>query len=335
MNPYIGHVSQLAYVEEHRLVGGRGDGMRLLEMNNGRGLQLTAAADRCCDITRLSYRGLNMGYLAPCGYVAPAYYDPVGDGFLKSFTAGFLTTCGLQAVGTPCVDEGEPLPLHGSIGNTPAEHVYWTRSDGALCLTAEMNDEGLFARKLRLNRQIELRLTEDTFVITDTIVNGGGADEPLEWLYHMNIGYPLLDEDSEVFIPSADVRPRDAHAAEEMDGWMRLQPPTPGYQERCYYHTFRGEGLAAVYQPKAGLGLAIRFDPRSLDSLTQWKMMGIRDYVLGLEPGNCTPDGRDVMRRQGRLKFLRPGETVTYRVEVSMLDGEQWQEMKGERKNDR
>ena len=53
----------------------------------------------------------------------------------------------------------------------------------------------------------------------------------------------------------------------------------------------------------------------------------------GSNPGNCTPDGRDVMRRQGRLKILRPGETVTYRVEVSMLDGEQWQEMKGERKN--
>ena len=29
MNPYIGHSSQLGGVEEHRLVGGKGDGMRI------------------------------------------------------------------------------------------------------------------------------------------------------------------------------------------------------------------------------------------------------------------------------------------------------------------
>jgi hypothetical protein len=40
-------------------------------------------------------------------------------------------------------------------------------------------------------------------------------------------------------------------------------------------------------------------------------MMGKRDYVLGLEPGNCTPDGRDVMRKNGTLKFLAPDESAT------------------------
>ena len=29
MNPYIGHPTQLSGVEEHRLIGGKGDGMRL------------------------------------------------------------------------------------------------------------------------------------------------------------------------------------------------------------------------------------------------------------------------------------------------------------------
>ena len=41
MNPYIGHDSQLYGIEEHRLVGGKGDGMRLFEVNNGKGLELT------------------------------------------------------------------------------------------------------------------------------------------------------------------------------------------------------------------------------------------------------------------------------------------------------
>ena len=35
MNDYIGHESQLYGVEEVRLVGGKGDGMRLLNVKNG------------------------------------------------------------------------------------------------------------------------------------------------------------------------------------------------------------------------------------------------------------------------------------------------------------
>ncbi len=49
-------------------------------------------------------------------------------------------------------------------------------------------------------------------------------------------------------------------------------------------------------------------------------MMGVRDYVLGLECGNCYPDGRDVMRRTGMLKFLSPREKKEYRVKVSMIE---------------
>ena len=69
-----------------------------------------------------------MGYFSPAGYVAPAYYQDWGTNFLKSFTAGFLTTCGLTAVGNPCLDAGEALPLHGTISNVPAEHISWAVS---------------------------------------------------------------------------------------------------------------------------------------------------------------------------------------------------------------
>ena len=57
MNPYIGHETQLSGVEEHRLVGGKGDGMRLYEATNGKGLELTLSPDRNGDITRLRYKG--------------------------------------------------------------------------------------------------------------------------------------------------------------------------------------------------------------------------------------------------------------------------------------
>lgn len=62
ISPYIGHPSQLYGVEEVRLVGGKGDGMRLLQVNNASGLSFTVAADRCADVYRLCFKGVNMGY---------------------------------------------------------------------------------------------------------------------------------------------------------------------------------------------------------------------------------------------------------------------------------
>lgn len=97
-------------------------------------------------------------------------------GRAKSFTAGFLTTCGLQAVGSPCMDKGEELPLHGSIANFPAEQAYWLEENGELIIRAVIKDEGIFARKLRLNREIRVNLKENAFIISDTIENTGDTE---------------------------------------------------------------------------------------------------------------------------------------------------------------
>lgn len=58
----------------------------------------------------------------PNGIVAPLF-ESQGNGFLRSFYAGLLTTCGLSYIGTPCEDEGETLGLHGRLAATPAEEV--------------------------------------------------------------------------------------------------------------------------------------------------------------------------------------------------------------------
>lgn len=325
MNSYLGHESQLYGIEEHRLIGGKGDGMRLFQIHNGKGLDLTVSPDRNGDITRLRYKGMNMSYLSPSGYVAPAYYDSVGTNWLSSFTAGFLTTCGLNNVGTPNTDRGEVLPLHGSIANLPADYSYWAieESENGTCLVvhSETKDETLFGRKLRLTREIKVSTDQNEFCIRDTIVNTGDKIEPYEILYHMNMGYPLLDEDSVIEILSAEVLPRNEHAASELAKWMHMQRPTAGYEECCYYHKFADkEGRAKIYQPKLGISLEICFDAEKLDGFVEWKMMGIRDYVLGLECGNCYPDGRDVMRKERMLKFLGPGESQEYEVRIRLKD---------------
>lgn len=221
-------------------------------------------------------------------------------------------------MGTPCADEGEELPLHGTIGNTPCERIWWDEDNENLYIHAEINDSRIFGRKLRLSRLIAVRKKQSIFTITDTVTNGGDAASPFMLLYHFNMGYPLLSENAIVTIPSCRVTPRTEHAAEDLASWDRMLRPTAGFEEQCYYHTFAGEGSASVYNPDIGKGLGISFDPKRLDHFTEWKMMGVRDYVLGLEPGNCHPDGRNVMRREGRLKFLQSGERISYEVKLTL-----------------
>lgn len=318
---YYGHESQIFGVEELRLCGGKGDGMRLLQVRNGKGLEFTVSADRCADLSRLRFRGENFGFFSVNGYAAPSYYDDRGDGWLKNFTAGFLTTCGLLAVGSPCVDQGAELPLHGAVGNLPAERLLWDMDGEQIWVKAVMRHAQIFSEKLLMTRTICCSRTRNELRITDAVQNIGSEESPLMLLYHMNLGYPLLSERAELFIPAQEVRPRNGRAAEGIAAWDKVPAPTPGFEEQCYYHEFRGKpGVAGMFNPDLGCGLQISFDSGKLDCFTQWKMTGYKDYVMGLEPGNCYPDGRDVMRKSGRLKFLAPGETKTYTLKLTILE---------------
>jgi galactose mutarotase-like enzyme len=317
---YLGHPSQLYGVEEHRLVGGRGDGMRLLEVKNGRGLAFTVSADRCADLSRVSYRGLNLGYFAPCGYVAPQYYDPLDMGFLKSFTAGFLTTCGLTAVGFPCEDAGEKLPLHGDISHAPAEQLYYTTEDGAIRIRAVMLNAWMFHQKLELHREITASLSENYIEIADRVINRGTETYPLMYLYHINLGYPLLTEDAVVDIPAKETYPLTDYAATGLSEWNKLRPPADDFVEQCFYHSFEKEGRASLYNPGLGIRVSVTFDISELPYLVQWKLLRTRDYVCGFEPANCHTLGRAKMREEGKLQFIAPGEERQFHVRIAISD---------------
>ena len=323
---YTGHPTQCYGVEEHRLVGGKGDGMRLFEVRNGKGLEFTIAADRAGDISRLTFGGYNFGFFSPCGYVAPQFYDKTRTGFPKSFTAGFLTTCGLNAVGA-WAEDGEELPFHGTISNTPADQIYYTIDQNAIRIHAVVRDAQIFGRKLILKREISCLLTENEIQITDTVENAGDTISPLMILYHFNMGYPLLDESSLLYISSDQVTPYNERALEGIDEWGKAIPPQKCFEEQCYFHHIDGLGGAAMFQPAFEKGVAILFNTDELDCFTQWKMMGCSDYVMGFEPGNCLPSSREKMLEQGILKYIEPGDSKKFHVTIKMIDGwEQWKQ---------
>ena len=322
MKNYVGNSLQVRGAERYILQGGKGDGMHFIYVRNGKGLEAWISVDRAGDISRLTIDGKNMGYFAPCGYVAPQYYDPKDSGFLKSFTAGFITTCGLTAVGSPCVDDGEELGLHGTISNIPAEVCAIDEDDKTLTVKLKVIDGVVFGRKMALTRIYRFSYTENTFEIEDVVSNESENQTPYMILYHCNMGYPLLTENSVIKIPHNSVKPRTEHAEKFMDSRLLSHAPQPNYEERCYYYDVKetdGVAKIGIYGNDVNIGLVMSYNKAELDCLTQWKMLGEKDYVMGIEPGNCNTDGRDVTRKNGLLKFLQPYESGRTAIKFSFF----------------
>lgn len=307
MNKYIGNELQLYGVEEMRLVGGRGDGMRILNVHNANGLEFVVSLDRGGDITRLSAEGTNYGYMSANGYVSPKYYDKDG-GFCYAFTAGFFTTCGLTAVGPDCVDDGERVAQHGTLSYIPCDNVIHYIEDDAIHIKLTLHDAGLFTYKLVLEREYICPLYENVVYLKDRVKNVGSKTTPLEILYHCNMGYPLLSENAKVTIPSEEITPSNEHSKKGVGECFVMEKPQGDYEEMVYFHKVSGKPCISIENPDIGKGLNIKFDTKELKYFTQWKMMGEVDYVLGLEPGNCLPKSRAQMREEGKLEFISPGE---------------------------
>ncbi len=320
MNKYIGHTNQIAGVEEMTLTSGKSDGLKMLYVRNGNGLELWISKDRCADISRITFKGDNLGYFSPCGYVSPKYYDK--DNFLKSFTAGFLTTCGLDNVGISCTEDGVEYPMHGTVSNMPCDHVmHWCDNDG-IHIKATVRDAQLFSYKLLLEREFFIPFNKNEIHLTDRITNIGSCETPMEILYHCNMGYPLLDENIKISVPAVSVEARNEHAQKHIDERLDVCPPQRGYEEMCYFYRFEGKSEVSVYNDKIKKGINICFDADELKCLTQWNMFGEYDYVLGLEPGNCYPDGRVEMRKRGLLETLKPEEEKIIHLKFEFTEEE-------------
>ncbi len=321
MKKYLGHPSQVSGVDEMTLSKGRGKGLTLLEVRNGKGLQFTLSPDRCMDISRVSYMGCNMGYFSPAGYVAPSFYDK--NDFLKSFTAGFLTTCGLQGVGAPCTDNGEFVPMHGTVSNIPCDNYWYTEDEENITVFGEIRDTSVFGTKLVMKRTYTFSKNENKVVISDEIENTGAKDAPCMILYHMNMGYPLLSENAKVVIPHNSAVGKNDHAQSGFDSKLVMEKPQHDYEEMCFYYDVKEkDGVASVgiYNPDINKGIVISYDKSTLDRFVEWKMMGENEYVLGLEPSNCSIEGRDVMRRENELKILKPGTTYKTNIELKFTE---------------
>jgi galactose mutarotase-like enzyme len=323
---HVGDLSQVAGVRLLELSDGVERGVRAADVRTGGGLEFTVLLDRGMDIGAASYKGLPLAWISPAGFAHPAHFEPEGLGWLRTFGGGLMTGCGLTYLGAPGEDEGEHLGLHGRLSHLPARHVgsgqEWEMDECSFWVDGELRQARLFGENLALTRRIETWLGQNRLNIHDTVENLGDSSTPLMMLYHINLGFPLLDASCRLEAPAHNVRPRDKVAEPGIGEWMQFQEPATGYKEQAFIHNLpadaEGWASAKLVNPTLGVWLSLRFRKESLPSLVQWKQMGQGAYVLGLEPANCGVEGRAEDRGRGTLEFLEPDESREFEVEIEV-----------------
>ncbi len=327
----VGHISQVGGLKLYTLSDGRAAGVRAADFRTAAGLDFTVLLDRGMDISEARYKGMSLCWRSPAGDAAPSFYDARGAEWLWTFFGGLLTTCGLTQIGPPNADGDEELGLHGRVSTAPAEKVSFTeewRGDHlALEVSGVVREARLFGPCLEMRRTIRARGDGAGLELRDRIVNAGARPTPFMLLYHINAGFPLLDDGVEVLLPTTRVEPRDAEAEDGKERFAEIHGPVSGYKEKVYFHTMQADADGWVTcalinrRLNGGLGLRLRYRLAELPVLTQWKMLGDREYVLGIEPGNGPVIGRSAARAAGSLVELEVGEEVAAGFELEVVEG--------------
>ena len=152
-------------------------------------------------------------------------------------------------------------------------------------------------------------------------------------LYHVNLGYPLLDEGSEFRAPVERVMWRSHEAYRNGVGYRTMPAPqSMGFTEQVYTHAVAVEADGTV--PAAlinrrldlggdgpGLAFLIEYRREELPVLLEWQSVREGGYALGIEPSTAHPGGAALNEEHGLLRHLDHGESRRYRTRFSVVAG--------------
>ena len=336
----VGDISQIARIKAYRLLEGLEDGVMALDVTTGSGLDFTVLPSRGLDISSASYNGRSLAWRSATTDTHPAFFEHEGErgrGWLRGFYGGLVVTCGLTYAGANGEDRGQVYGLHGRISNLPATNVHWDGrwegDDYILSIRGNVREATVFGENLQLTRSITARLGERRLFLHDIVENMGARRTEHMMLYHINLGFPVVNDTARLLSPSLSATPRDADAEEGKERYAHLQPPQAGFREKVYFHDLapdqEGQVTAAIVASEAdagngntpGLGVYCRYRPSQLPRFIEWKMMDASTYVFGMEPANCLVMGRAQERAAGTLQSLEPGESREYALELGVLVG--------------
>ncbi|MEO6609603.1 MAG: aldose 1-epimerase family protein [Aestuariivirga sp.] len=339
-----GSLAQFGGVRLMTLEDGVERGMRLLEFHTGSGLHFTVLVDRAMDIAEMSHNGRAIGWHSPTGFRHPGLHDPEGEqgiGWVRSFS-GFLSTCGLDHIMGPeeVSADNYNYPsrksirhgLHGRVGSIPARLTgYGERWEGDRCiLWAEgvVAQAAVFGEVLHMHRRIEADLGGNEVRLTDRVVNAGFAKTPHMFFYHINLGYPVIDEGSRYLAPIRDVvwaSHEDDGLEKQGVGYRRCPSPKMDFLEQVWAYEMAsdeaGRVPVAVVNDRLKFGLRVDTNKDQLPCAYQWQNFQAGHYVMAVEPSTHHVQGNSFARERGEMIWLKAGESRSYDTRFVVLDG--------------
>ena len=329
----ISNPVQLGGIETSVLDNGAGRGTRIAWINTGTGLRYKVVIDRAMDIVDAFYNQHSLAWISHPGVTAPQPFLNRGLEWLKTFGGGLLTTCGLSHIGGPEKDAYGERGLHGLISNTPAEIESIIQPDPVagkldMSITGKIKQTQVFGPSLELKRTISGTLGQATIRIRDEVVNYGNTAAPHMLLYHLNFGWPLVDEGTDILWKGKwqaryDGKPNQIFR--EANNFRKCPAPldehSGGGEEAAFIDVTAdqsGYWTCGLHNQQLGLAIALRFKKNQLPWLTNWQHWGKGEYVTGLEPGTHPPIGQAKAREQNTLIHLAPGESRMYDLEMEV-----------------
>lgn len=327
---YCGSLQQMVYARPITYREGRAENMVAIEAKCG-DIFFHSAADKALDITDFSYKGMNMTFLAKPGLEGRNHFDTNGEEALRSIMGGLFFTCGLENICAPCTIDGKDYPMHGRIRTTPAEHVCTdvvsTEDSVKLVISGEMREAELFGENMVLRRKIESVLGENSITVTDEVENQAFRPEPLMLLYHCNIGYPFLNENCQLYVPSTTVKGREPFSQDHIDRWDKMETPIDNECEYVFIHDIQSDDnldtMVLVANHELNIGITIEFNKKNLPYFMEWKSMASGDYVLGLEPSNSSVYGKKYHVENDNVHYLQPFEKETNVLRFTVIEGKE------------
>lgn len=339
-----GSLSQFAGVRLLTLGDGVERGVRLLEFRTGSGLRFTVAVDRGFDIFECEFRGVPIGWHSPAGLRHPGLHEGEAEGglaFLRGFT-GLLVTCGLDHALGPEEETakhyGYPFrkrvghTMHGRASYVPARLTgygeEWRGETCVLWCEGVVSQATVFGENLALVRRIEADLGGNAIRLVDRVENRGYAPTPHMLLYHIDVGYPLLDEGARYIAPIRDVL-WAAHAGEAYRrqgvGYRTMAGPRHPFVEQVWEHDMAadadGRVPVALVNDRLGLGFLVETRKSEFPCQLEWQNLQSGLYALGIEPVTNHVLGRAAARERRELTILEHGEARAYHSTFTVVSG--------------
>ena len=290
-NRKMGNTAQVRFAQEITIAD-----KRCILVQNG-ALELLFNKDNALDIVWAKFKGVNLSFLSKNGL-----NDGARD-FVGNFEGGFLYTCGMDNV-SGCV---EGKPVHGSLHYKKCDNVCAYVDGDKVVVHGEVRECALFGKNLSLKRWYVI--TENALFIDDTVKNLAYTDADYVLLYHVNYGYPFLDECLKLDIPTVNSDPLTEIAKQRQADMFRITAPVDGGDEDVYYHTL-SEGKVRLENPEKGITVEMVYDTKDFPVTLEWKSMISGDYALGIEPALTRFD-------QFEMKVLKAKASKTYKIKIN------------------